>query len=351
LAHSSPRRLTLSAALLAVLALVALVPALSTAAPKFNVDFAWSPAQPRAGAVVTFGAEATAPGGATVTEYRWDLDGAGGFELSTGASPVAQRAYPQPTNVRVRLQVRDEAGHSRTIEHVLAVRDPLGTRLPPVASFTFAPAAPVVNQPVQFTSTATDPDGRIQEQVWDLNGDGNFDNGGGATALRTFSAPGDYVVGLRVTDDTGLTSFDSRTVTVGAAGVPVTAEKSGPRPLSPFPVIRIAGRITPRGTRVRLVRVSAPIGSKVSIRCAGRGCPFKKQVRAVSASGKQTTIGLRVHRLERLLLPGIRVRFYVTKRETIGKYTKFRFRRGKAPVRIDSCLLPGQWTPTQCAAS
>jgi hypothetical protein len=338
------------APLLALLALVALLPASSAAAPKFNVDFAWSPAQPHAGDVVTFRAERTASGGATVADYQWDLDGAAGFEQDTGGSPVAQQTYPQPTNLRVRLRVSDEAGHSKTIEYPLAVTDPGGSKLPPVASFTFSPAAPVVNQPVQFMSTASDPDGGIVDQVWDLNGDGNFDNGGGTTALRTFAAPGDYVIGLRVTDDAGLVSFDSRTVTVLPA--PGVTEKSALRALSPFPVVRVAGRITRRGTLVRLVRVTAPVGAKVSVRCAGRGCPFRKQVRAVSAgTGKQTTRGVRIRALERLLRPGVRVRFYITKRGAIGKYTKFRFRRARAPVRTDSCLLPGKWTPSQCPAS
>ena len=62
--------------------------------------------------------------------------------------------------------------------------------VPPLASFTITPAAPVANQPVLFTSTSSDADGALMEQVWDLNGDGNYDNGGGPTALRTFADPG-----------------------------------------------------------------------------------------------------------------------------------------------------------------
>jgi hypothetical protein len=222
--------------------------------------------------------------------------------------------------------------------------------MPPVASFTFAPAAPAVNQPVLFTSTSSDPDGTITDQVWDLNGDGNYDNGGGATAMRTFSDAGQYVVGLRVTDNSGLVSFDSQTVTVTATpGAPVSTQKDGPRLLSPFPVVRIAGRITRRGTRVRILRVSAPVGSKISVRCSGRACPFKKQVRAVpTAAGSRGAVTFRVRRLERLLLPGVRVRVYVTKRGAIGKYTKLRFRAGKPPVRTDQCLMPGSWTPVDC---
>jgi hypothetical protein len=222
--------------------------------------------------------------------------------------------------------------------------------MPPVASFTIAPAAPVANQPVLFTSTSSDPDGTLKEQVWDLNGDGNYDNGGGASALRAFANAGDYVVGLRVTDDAGLVSFDSQTLTVGPSpATHVTTQQSRLRLLSPFPVVRMAGRITGRGTRVRLLRVKTPVGTKILVRCTGRGCPFKKQVRAVRTSARaRAAVTVRIRRLERLLLPGVRVRVYVTKRGAVGKYTRFRFRADKAPVRTDSCVMPGSWAPAEC---
>ena len=116
--------------------------------------------------------------------------------------------------------------------------------------------------------------------------------------------------------------------------------------------MRIAGRITRRGTRVRLMRVSAPAGTRISVRCTGRSCPFNKQVRTISTVARSpAAVNVRFRRLERLLLPGVRVRVYVTKGGAIGKYTRFRFRTGKAPARTDSCLMPGSWTPIACPAS
>jgi hypothetical protein len=201
---------------------------------------------------------------------------------------------------------------------------------PPVASFTIAPASPLVNQPVLFASTSSDPDGTLVEQIWDLNGDGNYDNGGGPAAIRSFADAGSYAVGLRVKDDTGLVSFDSQTLTVlTALGTPVTAQALG----------------------LRLLRVKAPVRTKLTVRCNGRRCPFKKQVRTVPRSAKgRAAVTVRVRRLERLLLPGVRVRIYVTKRGAVGKYTRFRFRAGTAPARTDSCILPGSWRPTECPA-
>jgi hypothetical protein len=265
--------------------------------------------------------------------------------------------------VRVSLQVTDARGNIATASGVVGI----GNR-PPTASFRFSPATPVVFQPVAFTSTATEPEGQIAVLQWDLNGDGTYDNGRGRTVLRTFDRAGSYVVGLQVTDAAGAVAFFSRTVNVapaaqsnqtgqsGQPGSPKSTPRPGLRVLNPFPVVRIAGRITSRGTLVRLLRIDAPAGSKVAIRCSGRGCPFAKKVSqarhappaGLSGPQARTARRVRVRTLERLLRPGVIVRIFITRAEAIGKYTRFRIRRGAPPARVDRCLNPGSWRPIQC---
>jgi PKD repeat protein len=350
------RRVSLAATIAWLAVSLVVVPNPSHAATNdISVAIDWTPASPIPGEVVTFTATASPPDGVDVKNYAWDLSGDGKTDKH---GVTATWSYPAPGPVDVSLRVKGSGKHRGETVRTLSVQAaPSGTPLPPVASFTVAPPVPFANQPVLFTSTSGDPDGTLREQVWDLNGDGNYDNGGGGTALRTFSYAGEYVVGLRVTDDAGLVSFASQTVTVlSPPGTPGTlalvTQRSGARLLSPFPVVRIAGRITRRGTRVRLLRVSAPVGARVSVRCTGRSCPFKKQVRTISTSAKTpAAVSFRVRRLERLLVPGVRVRVYVTKRGVFGKYTRFRFRAGKAPARTDSCLSPGSLVPTECPAS
>ena len=85
---------------------------------------------------------------------------------------------------------------------------------PPVAAFTVAPASPVAGQPVAFTDASTD-DGQVAGRAWDLDNDGQFDDGTGATATTTFAAAGSYTVSLRVTDNgspAALSATTSRTV-------------------------------------------------------------------------------------------------------------------------------------------
>jgi hypothetical protein len=357
LAQSTPSRRASLAAAIALAAVCALAltsaPAARTAPTPVNdisTNFGWIPAAPTVGQVITFTASASAPVGVSIKSYDWDFGSDGKVDAH---GPVATWSYPVAATYTATLVVRGSGKHRGQSSHSVTVGGGGGSQMPPVASFSASPAAPVASQPVLFTSTSSDPDGTIQEQVWDLNGDGSYDNGGGATALRTFATPGEYVVGLRVTDNDGLVSFDSKSVEVQPTpGSSVEGQKAGPRLLSPFPVVRIAGRITRRGTRVRLLRVETPIGTKVSVRCTGRGCPFKKNVHAVSTrANSRAAVGVRVRRLERLMLPGVQVRIYVTKKGAIGKYTRVRFRRSRAPERKDRCVMPGKWTPVQCPAA
>ena len=84
---------------------------------------------------------------------------------------------------------------------------------PPVAAFTTSPASPVAGQPVTFTDASTD-DGQVAGRAWDLDNDGQFDDGTGTTATATFAAAGSYTVSLRVTDNgsPALSAATSRTV-------------------------------------------------------------------------------------------------------------------------------------------
>ena len=114
------------------------------------------------------------------------------------------------------------------------------------------------------------------------------------------------------------------------------------RSSSRSPSIRIAGRF--KGTRTTLTRVTVktPRGTRIRIRCSGKGCPFKRK--AVAAK----LISLRS--LRRTYRPKATIEIRVTKAKKIGKYTRVRTRRGKAPVRIDRCLMPGKTKPVRCPA-
>lgn len=123
---------------------------------------------------------------------------------------------------------------------------------------------------------------------------------------------------------------------------PVAAIPPASRPafLRPFPVVRIRGFYARGGARITLLSVTGRRGATVRARCLGRGCP----VRALGP--RRAPVRLRA--FERYLPSGVVLEVRVTRRSRIGKFTSFRIRAHRAPVRRDACLMPGRSAPASC---
>ena len=110
--------------------------------------------------------------------------------------------------------------------------------------------------------------------------------------------------------------------------------------IDPFPVVRISGRFTRKRTKFTRVLVNAPRGSRIRVNCKGRGCPYRRKAIAVKL--------VRVRKLQRSYRPNATIEIRVTQPQKIGKYTRVKTRKGKAPVRVDRCLMPGSTRPVAC---
>jgi hypothetical protein len=117
------------------------------------------------------------------------------------------------------------------------------------------------------------------------------------------------------------------------------------RMLRPFPVVRLQGFLSPRGTIVRRFTVRAPRRVAITVRCRGRACP-----RGRWTSRRTTRRVTRVRGFEGFLRAGVRLRVRVTRRGFVGKHTTIRIRRGAAPARRDLCLRPGSRRASACAS-
>ena len=90
-----------------------------------------------------------------------------------------------------------------------------GGNLPPTAVISAVPSSGPAPLTVQFDAGgSSDPEGTALTYAWDLDGDGQYNDGTAVTATRTYSSPGNVVVGLQVTDAGNATGSATRTISV-----------------------------------------------------------------------------------------------------------------------------------------
>jgi hypothetical protein len=339
------RALILALALLLIVA----TPAVAAPDPSFSV----SPAPPVAGQPATFTSTSTTdavpPAAVAISSVRWDFDGNPNFE-QTGA--VVTHTYASPGIKTFRMRVTDVLGAVTTESFTITVSayplpagtPPLANRLP-VAQFAVSDLEPEVGEQIALRSFSYDPDGAITAQRWDLDGDGDFDeNVTGPTAFTVFSAAGPRIVRLEVRDSSGAVQTERQAITVRPRSVaPVTVARLSI--MNPFPIVRLAGSVYPRGVKVRILEAKAPRRSTVTVRCAGKRCPAKKMVRT------STRKPVRFGSMRRFLGAGTIISVSVTKIGQIGKYTRWLIRGRKVPKRKDLCLYPGRSKPARCPLS
>jgi PKD repeat protein len=343
--------------------------------------FSISPAAPVSGQTITFTSTATDPDG-SIAKVEWDLDGDAATTWAGVTGNTANTSFARPGSYTIRSRVTDNDGAMA----IVAIPVTVANRSP-VASFTIAPAKPVVGDPVTLTSTAKDPDGTVASQAWDLDNDGSYDDATGPTATFTPSLAGAFSVGLKVVDDSNAANTSTQTVVVGERPVdppkdpgggdtppadptppstqsfdisaPIVTTPSEPEPLAPalasplrwlnpFPVVRLRGRTTARGVQLSLFTVRAPRDSQLLVTCKGKGCPTKREsVKITPPKGRAATT-IHLKRFERFLLAGTDIDVAVTRKDMVGKYTRIRVRRVALPIRTDRCVLPGSARPVAC---
>jgi hypothetical protein len=172
--------------------------------------------------------------------------------------------------------------------------------------------------------------------------------------------PGTYTFRVRASDPAGNSALATRTFTVstGATVPPGTVPTDPPPPppvtapklMTPFPLVRLSGRVTATGAKVKVLSVRAPRGASVRVRVTPR-CAAEARCRAKVGAATPGRTGLvRFKRFEVAYRSGTTIEIRVSQAGLIGKYTRFVIRRSKAPQRLDRCLMPGTTSASRCPA-
>jgi hypothetical protein len=182
-----------------------------------------------------------------------------------------------------------------------------------------------------------------------------------ATCTVTYATPGTHTITATYNRDSNFISSTS-----SSQNITVVSPPAPPPPTPPTGAQTVLGAIsatmqwtfnyTPQYTEVLALVLNGAQQTAVTVRCAGRGCPFRNHVIVVGAThpcGKHlrrrcsNALGFNLTQVFRShhLRVGERITVMITKPSWIGKYYRFIIRSGRGPGVHIGCLAPGATSP------
>lgn len=324
-----------------------------SAAPSLSIDA--GPAGPTR--VTTPSFQFAAEAGATV-ECSIDQATPPYGSCTSPTTYVIGTPLPEGTHV-LRVRATDSGGNHAVVSRTFTI-----DTTPPLLSISFGPSGTTSDSTPLFgfsVETGATVDCSIDQ------GTPAYGPCASATTDAAVAplADGVYTFRVRATDAAGNQTSVTRSFTVDA--VPQAPAPASPRPdppllvapllrlLSPFPIVRISGTLTATGARIRLLSVRASPGTLVRVivkpACAAKRRPSRRcrVIHAARTVGRHATVGFR--RLARTYRSGTVIVVRVWRAGRIGKYTRFTIVRGKAPRRVDQCLVPGATRGSRCPSA
>ncbi|MGQ9473161.1 MAG: PKD domain-containing protein [Candidatus Caldatribacteriaceae bacterium] len=179
-----------------------------------KAGFTFTVASTESGWQVTFTNTSTGNG----NNYSWDF---GDSQTSNDVNPVHVYPYGEVSSYNVTLTATNPCGSgSITAALNFAQYCPINYSLE--ASLSANPSSPSPGQEVTFTASNTQsPISYPVNYSWDLDEDGEFDDGNGETQKVTFSDPGSYTIKAKAETECGSDEAEIQ-VTVGCVPVQIT---------------------------------------------------------------------------------------------------------------------------------
>lgn len=192
----------------------------SPAASSLTAAFTISPDKAVANQPLTFDATTSkVPAGAQIVDYMWTFGD--NTDVLHTTSPVIQHTYfvPSDGTFTATLTIADNFGNTSSTKLSFSV---VGVGKPALAAFTWSPIPGTPNVPVTFDASLSGPggpnNGSIVSHTWDFGDNtgilGTGPQFGGSIVPHTYTKPGNYIVTLTVTTNTGATGSVTHTVLV-----------------------------------------------------------------------------------------------------------------------------------------
>ncbi|MFH1378061.1 MAG: DUF4038 domain-containing protein [Planctomycetota bacterium] len=165
------------------------------------------------GESVLFSVVASDPDGAIVS-FQWNW----GNQTETGVGSPAtsvSHSWPSAGDYNVTLEVTDNGSAAQTTTSNMLTIHVVDNLPPTISAATATPNSGTVPLTVQFTVTASDPEGDPLTYQWDFDGNGTWD-ATGSTVSHVYSNAGHFDPLVRVTATGGA---DVRQLTIDAEGV------------------------------------------------------------------------------------------------------------------------------------
>lgn len=170
--------------------LLSLVTLLSLAASGNTADFTWT--SECEGTQTFFVSTSTASSG-TITQYQWDFDNDGFFDEAVGAT--ASWLFDSAGTWMVGHRIITSMGQTADVYLQVTVND--------VPNVTYTVTEVCEGNPSVLTDITVVQGAGVASRNWDLDNDGQFDDGTAAVINNVFSGAGAYTVGLQLTTDSG----------------------------------------------------------------------------------------------------------------------------------------------------
>lgn len=179
--------------------------------------FNFFPENPLINQEIIFNAASSSDSDGTITSYIWDFGDTN--STTTNQATTTYSYLTSGVEYIVKLWVVDDQGATSSPATITISVIP-ALNQPPIASFTFSPENPFVDDEIIFDATSSsDLDGTITSYIWDF-GDSTVSTTTEVITTHNYSTSSDFLVNLTVVDDNNATNSATTTIAISFPETP-----------------------------------------------------------------------------------------------------------------------------------